>query len=276
MAAAPGTVPVLILKEGTGRTTGREAQRNNIMAGKINAGSGKTTLVSSFSKWIEENEDKDVARINLDPGADKLPYKPNFDIREFFTLDSIMKEENLGPNGALIRAVEKMVEMENEIKANIQRINTHFRLVDLPGQLEPFIFYSGEKILKFFNQKRTLGIFLIPAEMFGVRELVIAELLSLIVRMKFEIPTLNVLTKIDLIEKVEEVENYLRFPRKLRKKLEYIGGGVDRELVILVSRLLERMAKEQRIIKTSAKTGEGMKELYDICYEVFCACGDLS
>ncbi len=240
------------------------------------AGSGKTTLVSSFSKWIEENEDKDVARINLDPGADKLPYKPNFDIREFFTLDSIMKEENLGPNGALIRAVEKMVEMENEIKANIQRINTHFRLVDLPGQLEPFIFYSGEKILKFFNQKRTLGIFLIPAEMFGVRELVIAELLSLIVRMKFEIPTLNVLTKIDLIEKVEEVENYLRFPRKLRKKLEYIGGGVDRELVILVSRLLERMAKEQRIIKTSAKTGEGMKELYDICYEVFCACGDLS
>jgi hypothetical protein len=28
------TVPVLVLKEGTGRTTGREAQRNNIMAAK--------------------------------------------------------------------------------------------------------------------------------------------------------------------------------------------------------------------------------------------------
>jgi len=44
MAAIPGTVPVLILKEGTGRTTGREAQRNNIAAAKIIAELVKTTL----------------------------------------------------------------------------------------------------------------------------------------------------------------------------------------------------------------------------------------
>ncbi|MBS7659170.1 MAG: thermosome subunit beta [Candidatus Bathyarchaeia archaeon] len=44
MAAIPGTVPVLILKEGTGRTTGREAQRNNITAAKIIAEIVKTTL----------------------------------------------------------------------------------------------------------------------------------------------------------------------------------------------------------------------------------------
>ncbi|MGQ9530826.1 MAG: thermosome subunit beta [Candidatus Bathycorpusculaceae bacterium] len=45
MAVAPsGTVPVLVLKEGTGRTTGREAQRNNIMAAKIIAETVKTTL----------------------------------------------------------------------------------------------------------------------------------------------------------------------------------------------------------------------------------------
>ncbi|MEM3703260.1 MAG: thermosome subunit beta [Candidatus Bathyarchaeia archaeon] len=44
-AAMPsGTVPVLVLKEGTGRTTGREAQRNNIMAAKIIAETVKTTL----------------------------------------------------------------------------------------------------------------------------------------------------------------------------------------------------------------------------------------
>jgi len=39
-----GTVPVLVLKEGTGRTTGKEAQRNNIMAAKIIAETVKTTL----------------------------------------------------------------------------------------------------------------------------------------------------------------------------------------------------------------------------------------
>ncbi|RJS78333.1 thermosome subunit [Candidatus Bathyarchaeota archaeon] len=43
-AASSGTVPVLILKEGTSRTTGKEAQRNNIMAAKIIAETIKTTL----------------------------------------------------------------------------------------------------------------------------------------------------------------------------------------------------------------------------------------
>ena len=38
------TVPVLVLKEGTGRTTGREAQKNNIMAAKIVAEAVKSTL----------------------------------------------------------------------------------------------------------------------------------------------------------------------------------------------------------------------------------------
>ena len=43
-AAPSGTVPVLILKEGTSRTTGKEAQRNNITAAKIIAETIKTTL----------------------------------------------------------------------------------------------------------------------------------------------------------------------------------------------------------------------------------------
>ncbi len=44
MSVSGGTVPVLVLREGTGRTTGREAQKNNIMAAKIVAEAVKTTL----------------------------------------------------------------------------------------------------------------------------------------------------------------------------------------------------------------------------------------
>ncbi len=44
MSTGGGTVPILVLKEGTGRSTGREAQRNNIMAAKIVAETVKTTL----------------------------------------------------------------------------------------------------------------------------------------------------------------------------------------------------------------------------------------
>jgi len=44
MSTGGGNIPVLVLKEGTGRTTGREAQKNNIMAAKIVAEAVKTTL----------------------------------------------------------------------------------------------------------------------------------------------------------------------------------------------------------------------------------------
>ncbi len=43
-AQGAGGVPILILKEGTGRTTGKEAQRNNITAAKIVAETVRTTL----------------------------------------------------------------------------------------------------------------------------------------------------------------------------------------------------------------------------------------
>jgi len=51
---------------------------------------------------------------------------------------------------------------------------------------------------------------------------------------------------------------------------------MEKDLAIAASKLVEKIVKEQRIIKTSAKTQEGMKELYEVCYEAFCACGDLS
>jgi chaperonin GroEL (HSP60 family) len=51
MSTQGGQVPVLVLKEGTGRTTGREAQRSNIMAAKNVAETVKTTLVPA--EWTK-------------------------------------------------------------------------------------------------------------------------------------------------------------------------------------------------------------------------------
>ena len=44
MSQGGGNIPVLVLKEGTGRSTGREALKNNIMAAKIVAEAVKSTL----------------------------------------------------------------------------------------------------------------------------------------------------------------------------------------------------------------------------------------
>ena len=44
MAQAGGSIPIIILKEGTGRSTGRDAQRNNIMAAKVVAETVSSSL----------------------------------------------------------------------------------------------------------------------------------------------------------------------------------------------------------------------------------------
>ena len=51
MSQGGGNIPVLVLKEGTGRSTGREAQRNNIMAAKIVAETVKARSV--HAAWIK-------------------------------------------------------------------------------------------------------------------------------------------------------------------------------------------------------------------------------
>src|SRR5512135_2914149 len=59
-----GTVPVIVLKEGTGRTTGREARKNNIMAAKIVAEAVKTTLGPSGMDKMLVTSFGDVAITN--------------------------------------------------------------------------------------------------------------------------------------------------------------------------------------------------------------------
>jgi hypothetical protein len=77
---------------------------NLIMLGT--AGSGKSALSATFGRWIDHNTDRDVAYVNLDPGCDFVPFNPDFDIRNYFTIAQIMRDENLGPNGAMVRASE--------------------------------------------------------------------------------------------------------------------------------------------------------------------------
>jgi archaeal chaperonin len=64
MSQGSGNIPVLVLKEGTGRSTGREAQRNNIMAAKVVAEAVKTTLGPCGMDKMLVNSMGDVAVTN--------------------------------------------------------------------------------------------------------------------------------------------------------------------------------------------------------------------
>ncbi|MEL9929758.1 MAG: ATP/GTP-binding protein, partial [Sulfolobales archaeon] len=103
------------------------------------AGSGKSTLASAFSEWLSSHN-LDPAIINLDPAAESLQYTPDFDIRKYVDARDIMYRYRLGPNGALITAVDLMVNHVDEIREFIDGRKANYYIIDTPGQMEIFAF----------------------------------------------------------------------------------------------------------------------------------------
>ena len=231
------------------------------------AGSGKSLLTGEFGKYLM-NEGYSVSFTNLDPGCVSTPYICDFDVRRKFTVEDIMRAEGLGPNGALLRAMEKLGRLE------IPRFKADFNLIDTPGQIEIFAFHSsGPRIVKKFGD--VIGVFLIDATV-GVKDLPAAYLYSLAVRYRLGVDMINVVNKVDLLShaEAERIRKYLIRPALQKHSLK--RAGVLADIYVPLSELLQKVVPAQRIPMISAKTGEGFKELLNILYEVRCVCGDLT
>ena len=91
------------------------------------AGSGKSTLVKAYKEWLE-NSGIDAVVVNLDPGVDALPYDADIDIREWVSLEEIMDEYGLGPNGAQIAASDLMAVNIDKITDILGGVKTEYVL----------------------------------------------------------------------------------------------------------------------------------------------------
>ena len=106
------------------------------------AGAGKSTLVGTFQRWMDENG-YHALTVNLDPGAEVLAYDADLDVREWVVLRQIMEEYNLGPNGAQIVAADMMALQSQDIAFAVAEMEADYVLFDVPGQLELFAFRSS-------------------------------------------------------------------------------------------------------------------------------------
>lgn len=241
------------------------------------AGSGKSALTATFGEWVERNTDRRVAYINLDPGSDYVPFEPDFDIRDHFTIAKIMRDKNLGPNGAMIRASELLSENATEFAKTINKIGADVRLVDTPGQMEVFLFHGGPEITKLMRGV-TISLFMTDAEIAEKASgLVLTRLLGLSTSLRLGVPAVSVLNKIDLVgNKLAGIDRLLSDSEILKDKIVKEGSGVMIDLTLSLSKILPELLPAARLVKVSAKTGQGMGDLYDIVHEIFCACGDLT
>ncbi|ETO08765.1 AAA ATPase domain-containing protein [Reticulomyxa filosa] len=104
------------------------------------AGSGKTTLMQRLSMHVNENKIPSYF-INLDPAVHTLHYEPHIDIRDTVKYKNVMKEFQLGPNGAILTSLNlfstKFDQVLNILEKRSDSLDYIF--IDTPGQIEVFI-----------------------------------------------------------------------------------------------------------------------------------------
>ncbi|XP_053202694.1 GPN-loop GTPase 2-like [Panonychus citri] len=186
-------------------------------------GSGKTTYCSTIHKFLNKLGRKTFI-VNLDPGNDvSLPYKPDIDVTQLISLEQSMKECNLGPNGGLIYCIEYLetnldwlIDRIRQICFNDSDGNTSdkpsypYLIFDSPGQVELYVHNKSLKniitnltrrIVNGFDLRLT-SVNLVDSYYANDPGKFISALLnSLATMLHLELPHVNILSKVDLIEK---------------------------------------------------------------------------
>ncbi|MCD6300980.1 MAG: ATP/GTP-binding protein [Staphylothermus sp.] len=210
------------------------------------AGSGKTTLTASLQDYLL-NHNLDVVTVNLDPAVESLPYKPDVDVREYVNARDLMLKTGLGPNGALIAAVDMLATRIDELKDEIWSLKTNYIIIDTPGQMEIFAYREIGPLLldTIVGDAKAVSLFLIdgiyaskPSNYFS------ALLLSASTHVRLGFPQINVLTKIDLlpeniIENINEFHNdpYMFATKIVEDRKTSLIWSED-ELMVLLEKLL--------------------------------------
>ncbi len=242
------------------------------------AGSGKSTLVNSFKEWME-NMSYDAITVNLDPGAEFLPYTPDVDIRENVSLESVMQNYNLGPNGAQIVAADLMVQEAERIRELIDSYDSDYTLIDTPGQLELFAFRgSSSQLITSLGEGSNALIYLFDSVLMKNPEsYVSSRFLAMSVMTRFYVPFLSVVSKSDLLEP-KEVDIIKKWDRNKDELLE----DLRRESATLNVQLAESILGGSQSLNilgesvfSSSESEDGLEDIYSHLQKLFHGSDDL-
>ncbi|CAL9153158.1 unnamed protein product [Musa hybrid cultivar] len=184
------------------------------------AGSGKSTYCSSLYQHCETVR-RTMHIVNLDPAAENFDYPVAMDIRELISLDDVMEELGLGPNGGLIYCMEHLEDsLDDWLTDELDNyLDDDYLVFDCPGQIELF---THVPVLRNFvdHLKRknfnVCAVYLLDSQfMTDVPKYISGCLASLSAMVQLELPHVNILSKMDLVTDKKDVENYLNPEAKI-------------------------------------------------------------
>ncbi len=184
-------------------------------------GAGKTTYCTGIQQFMEQMG-RECAVVNLDfanehvrgsgvaeiegnsTSQPRAGYNCALDVRSLVSLERVMEEYELGPNGGMMYCMEYLLEHVDWLVESIEAMPNVYILFDCPGQVELFSHHTAmQEILAVLGKKldfRLCSVHLIdsfyciePATFISAVLLVASTMLRL------SLPHVNVLTKIDLL-----------------------------------------------------------------------------
>ena len=226
------------------------------------AGSGKSMLTSKILEYYQKNG-VFASALNLDPGVESLPYRPDVDVRDYVDIVQIMKQYDLGPNGSMIMANDLIASKIDDIQNEIHGVNPDYLIVDTPGQIELFAYRaSGPFFIQNIDACEKTNIFLYDGTMIvSPTNFISISLLATSIKLRLGLPTINVMTKTDLIpDKIDQILKWSSDPISLEEELKTLEGETY-SLATDILRTLNIGEFAGDLIPISNLTGEGMVNL---------------
>ncbi|KAI4276122.1 MAG: hypothetical protein LQ337_002703 [Flavoplaca oasis] len=171
------------------------------------AGAGKTTFCNALIQHLRLNK-RSCFYVNLDPAAEDFSYEPDLDIKDLISLEDVMEEMGLGPNGGLIFCFEHLLQNLDFLTNALEPLSEEYLIIlDLPGQIElythiPVVPTLVKHLTRFGSLNVSLcAAYLLESTFVIDRAKFFAGTLSAMSAMiMLEIPHVNILSKMDLVK----------------------------------------------------------------------------
>lgn len=146
--------------------------------------------------------------MNLDPAAETFEHEPDLDIKDLISLEDVMEEMGLGPNGGLIYCFEFLLENLDFLTEALEPLSEEYLIIiDMPGQIELYTHVPVlPALVKHLTRTGSLDINLCAAYLLEATFVVdkakffAGTLSAMSAMIMLEVPHVNILSKMDLVK----------------------------------------------------------------------------